>query len=253
MDKEILTQAFTNDAIPEYKCPHCAKGVFRLHGEFKSQETEVSSKCHGEDWWEIECVELLFSCAMKCSSCFEIVFVVGNGVVEEEHDIDERGEWKREWVSYYRPVFFHPPLRLIAYPHKAPKNVTSPLNIAGALFFSSPALCANAIRASAEEILTWLGVPTKKRNKFISFGDRLGLLPAEQISVKELFDAIRWIGNHGSHPGSEVMPEDAIHALEIMEFLLEEVYGERKKELKELAAAINSHKGPLGRLYRALE
>nr|WP_288356202.1 DUF4145 domain-containing protein [uncultured Pseudomonas sp.] len=250
MEKEILQGAFVRDAIPEYKCPHCSKGGLRLFGDFTSHETELSASIHSEDWWDPEYIRMLFSCTLKCTSCADIVFVVGNGLVEEEYNVDHNGEWSKDWVEYYRPSFFHPGLQLISYPSKTPQEVIAPLSTASALFFSSPSACCNSIRASAEQVLTHLGIGVKSGDDFVSFGSRINMIPKEQESTKNLFNAIRWLGNHGSHPGSEVEAEDALHAFEIMEFLLEEVYGSRKQELEALAAAINDRKGPVGRLYR---
>lgn len=69
-------------------------------------------------------------------------------------------------------------------------------------------------------------------------------------SVRALFDAIRWLGNYGSHPGTQVEFDDALNALEIMELLLEEVYSDRKRKIQDLAEAINSSRGPISRLPR---
>ncbi|UVM07025.1 DUF4145 domain-containing protein [Pseudomonas laurylsulfatiphila] len=250
MNKGVLKGAFTQGAMFEYKCPHCYNGLLRLSGEFNSKETELSKSQIDEEWWTPENIALVCSCTLKCTTCHELVFMVGNGVVEQEHDVDERGEWKTAWTSYFSPTFFHPPLQLIDYPSKAPKEMVSHLSVACALYFTSPASCCNSIRAAAELVLSELGVAVKEGDKWISFGNRINLLPEDQKSTKELFNAIRWIGNHGSHPGNEIEFEDALHALEIMEFLLEEVYGERKQALKELAAAINDRKGPVGRLHK---
>jgi hypothetical protein len=250
VNKEILKRAFTESSIPDYRCPRCYSGLLRLEGKFGSHETEASAAVHHEDWWEPEHIELTFNCTLKCTTCAELVFMVGNGVVEEEYEVDENGEWSRDWTSFYQPAFFHPHLQLIDYPAKAPKEVVAPLSTASALYFSSPASCCNAIRASAEQVLTNLGVAVKDGEKYISFGHRINLIPESQQSTKNLFNAIRWIGNHGSHPGAEIEPEDALHALEIMEFLLEEVFGERKQTMEALAAAINDKKGPVGRLYK---
>ena len=250
MNKSILKGAFTESAIFEYKCPHCYNGVLRLHEKFNYHESEASKSQHAEEWWDPEYVALTFHCTLKCSTCKELVFMVGNGVVEEDHDVDEDGNWTRNWESYYSPTYFHPPLQLIDYPPKAPSDVVTHLTAASALYFTSPSSCCNSIRAAAELVLSALGVPVKEDEKWMSFGNRINLLGEEQTSTKELFNAIRWIGNHGSHPGNEIEYDDAMHALEIMEFLLEEVYGERKQALKELAAAINDRKGPVGRLHR---
>lgn len=250
MNKDLLRGAFTQDNIFLYKCPHCYNGVLRLSGEFNSQETEASKVQHGEEWWDHECVTLMFSCTLKCSTCNELVFMVGNGVVDIDHDVDEDGGWVSSWTPFYRPTYFHPPLQLIDYAANSPQEVIAPLDTASSLYFTSPAACCNSVRAAAELILTKLGVPDKKDEKPIYFSSRINLLPEDQKSTKELFNAIRWIGNHGSHPSSEIEAEDALHALEIMEFLLEEIYGHKRKQLKELAAAINDRKGPVSRLNR---
>ncbi|MNH41057.1 hypothetical protein D3C79_1024810 [compost metagenome] len=78
------------------------------------------------------------------------------------------------------------------------------------------------------------------------------LLTDDQKNVKELFHALKVLGNHGSHPGTEMVHDDAIHALEITEFILEEVYGTRRAEVQKLARVINARQSPLGRLYKWL-
>lgn len=177
MNKEVLRGAFTKGGIFEYKCPHCYNGLLRLSGDFNSQETEESLSHHGEEWWDFECVSLVFSCTLKCSTCKELVFMVGNGVVDIDHDVDEDGEWVSRWTSFYTPTFFHPPLQLIDYPPKAPKEVIAPLVSAGALYFTSPSSCCNSIRAAAELVLSALGVAVKgSDDKWISFGNRINLL-----------------------------------------------------------------------------
>ncbi|WKL53113.1 DUF4145 domain-containing protein [Pseudomonas kielensis] len=252
MNKEILSGAFVKEKIFEYRCPHCHSGLLRLDGDFRSEETQASQTEHQEDGWEPEMIRLMFNLTLKCTTCQELVFVVGNGFVEEEVGVDDTGEWYRDYVEYFTPTFFHPALQLIDYPARAPSEVTSPLNVAGALFFSSPASCCNNVRIAAEQILSQLGIPEKDGDSFISFGNRIKQLPEDQKSIKELFSALRWLGNHGSHPGNEIEVDDALHALEITEFLLEEVYGERREALAKLAEAINDRKGPLGRLHKVI-
>ncbi|MBA1296599.1 DUF4145 domain-containing protein [Pseudomonas lurida] len=252
MNKEILKGAFTQEKVFDYKCPRCYAGLLRLEGKFNSEETEVSSTEHNEDWWEPEMIRLVFNITLKCTTCRELVFVVGNGVVEEEVGVDDDGEWHRDYVEYYTPTFFHPALQLIDYPANAPAEVASPLAVASSLYFTSPASCCNNIRIAAEQVLNHLGIPEKDGDSYVSFGKRIQQLSEEQKSVKELFSALRWLGNHGSHPGNEIEPDDALHALEMMEYLLEEVFGKRREALKKLADAINDRKGPLGRLHRMI-
>lgn len=250
MNKEILSRAFTRDAVFEYKCPHCYAAVLRLDGQLRSEETEASKAEHQEEWWGPEMAKLAFNLTLKCTRCFEVVFVVGKGAVEEEIFIDDQGEWDRHYVEYYTPSFFYPPLQLIDYPLGTPSEVIAPLSAASELFFSSPAACCNNVRTAGEVILSHLKVPEKEKGKYISFGNRINLIKNDQKNVKELFKALKVLGNHGSHPGAEMVHHDAIHALEITEFILEEVYGNRRESVQKLAKAINDHKAPLGHLHQ---
>lgn len=252
MDNKTLTSVFTKESIHRYTCPYCYSGELRLEGDFNSQETVASKAEHGEDYWEPEFIQLIFSCTLKCSSCGEFVFVVGDGSVEEEYFERPDGGWDRGYVEFYRPSYFHPALQLIDFPAASPVNVIATLKTAFAYYFSSPSTCCNSIRAAAEEILTTLGVPAQPESGegYLSFGRRIQMLGDDDQSVRALFDAIRWLGNYGSHPGTQVKFEDALNAFEIMELLLEEVYSDRKRKIQELAAAINSRKGPISRLPR---
>lgn len=252
MDKKILKSVFTSNSIHRYTCPYCNKGELRLEGNFNSQETIASKAEHGKDYWEPEFVRLIFSCTLKCSSCDELVFMVGDGFVEEEHFEHPDGGWDRGYAEYYRPSYFHPVLQLIEFPANSPEEVIAPLKTAFASYFSSPASSCNSIRTAAEEVLTTLGVPRQPESGegYLSFGRRIQMLGEDNQSVRALFDAIRWLGNYGSHPGTQVEFEDALNALEIMELLLEEVYSDRKRKIQDLAAAINSLRGPISRLPR---
>ncbi|MDV5099616.1 DUF4145 domain-containing protein [Pseudomonas sp. LSJ-87] len=252
MNKEILNRGFTKDSIFEYKCPHCYSAMLRPDGEFRSVETEESKSEHHEDWWEPEMIRLAFSTSLKCVGCKETVFVVGRGSVEEEIIPDDNGDWDRQYSEIYTPSYFHPPLQLIDYPAATPKEVILPLSTACELFFSSPAACCNSVRTAGEVILSHLGIPEKNGKSFIPFGNRVKLLSDGQKNVKELFHALKVLGNHGSHPGTEMVHDDAIHALEITEFILEEVYGTRRAEVQKLARVINARQSPLGRLYKWL-
>lgn len=248
MDKDLLQGAFERGEIPEYKCPHCLKGVLRKEGELRVVETEASAARHKEEWWDPEMIEGIFSLTLQCSKCRELVFAVGSSFVDQSVDLDDMGELSMEYFEFLKPAYFQPPLILIDYPAKTPKEVCVALNMASSLYFSSPSSCCNQIRIAAESILTYLGIPEKDGESFISFGKRIQNLPEDQKSVRALFSAIRWLGNHGSHPSGEIQPGTALHALEMTEFLLEEIFGERRAALEKLAEAINESKGPVGRL-----
>lgn len=253
MDKNELIGAFTRHTIPSYDCPHCESGKLTIVEDFKSRETLASQALHREEWWDPEDTVLHFHCSMQCGTCGDYVSLVGTGCVEMEQFIDENEHWMVSPVVFFKPTFFQPPLNLIEIPNRSPYTVRSFLKNAFAMFFANPSSCCNCIRMAGEQILTELGVEASSNNRRLSFKDRINALDEGHEAVKRLFDAIRWLGNHGSHPGDVITHKDACDALEIMEYLLAELYCDKKPKIEKLAAAINKRGGPLGRARRGLD
>lgn len=56
--------------------------------------------------------------------------------------------------------------------------------------------------------------------------------------------AVKWLGNAGSHEGTELSANDVLDAYEIMEHLLEEIYSQRSTRLQAIAKRVNRNKGP---------
>lgn len=247
LKRRQLEYGFTASSIPAYGCPHCEEGILQLDGKLESHETEASKKA--QDYgYDPDLVVLTFCGKLACSACSEIVFVTGTGGADFEHDIDENGEWTSNWVSYYNPRFFYPPLKFVTCPEKTPPLVKARIWSACEAFFCQPDSCCNSIRAAAEEVLTDLKIQLEKKGGgFLSFSDRINLLPAEREAVKALFNAVRWLGNHGSHSGSSLSRSDALDAFQVIDLLLEELYSERRLEVQELAKRINDAKGPVGK------
>ncbi|WP_185073588.1 DUF4145 domain-containing protein [Pseudomonas protegens] len=249
MNKEMYLHSFQSNSVHEYRCPSCGVGILKLHGELLSEESVETKGFHSEDWFEVEHVRLNFACTLRCTNCQENVFAVGEGEVTEFYYDDENlpGGWGREFVKSFTPSFFQPPLQLIDFASGTPKEVALSLGKASAVYFSNPSTCCNNIRIAAEEVLSSLGIPEKATpdGRRLSFKDRIDLLPAELQKANVLFDAIRWLGNHGSHPGDGIGKEQALQAFEIMELLLEELFSNRRRVLHELALAINNAKGPI--------
>lgn len=249
MNKELYLRGFQSDAIHAYRCPACGVGLLRLHGELLHEESVETKKLHAEDWFEADHVRLNFSCTLRCANCEEKVFVVGEGSVTEHYYEDENEPcgWGRNVIESFTPTFFQPPLQLIDYASGTPEDVVLSLGKASAVYFSNPSACCNNIRIAAEEILNSLEVPERSNGNGarLSFKLRIDLLPVERKQANVLFDALRWLGNHGSHAGGGITKEQALEAFEIMELLLEEVFSNRRRELRELALAINSAKGPI--------
>jgi len=240
---EVFVKEFTQEGVPSYPCPSCGQSHLSVK-TFISENNGVTKRNKGTDEWEPEYDEYVFSLTLECGRCQETVLVSGDGYLDEEYDVDEYENWSRYWVAKYRPKYFFPSLKFIDFPAATPKEVKENIDAASALFYAHPTASCNTLRIAAEDVLTSLGVPEPAAGEFISFGNRIKLLP-EDSTERTLLDAIRWLGNDGSHSKSLITHADAQDAFEVMNLLVEEVYSDRKKKIQELAKVINQHKGPV--------
>ncbi|MNN88179.1 hypothetical protein D3C81_2058310 [compost metagenome] len=99
---------------------------------------------------------------------------------------------------------------------------------------------------AAEEILNALGVERSTKENYISLGNRIKKLP-EESNEFVLLDALRWLGNDGSHSDSIINHSDVEKAFSIIELLVEELFSDRKHKIRELAALIRENQGPVRR------
>ena len=79
---------------------------------------------------------------------------------------------------------------------------------------------------------------------YVSLHVRIKNLPEEYEDIKKIFEAIKWLGNAGSHSSKTVSTDDALNAYDLMEHLLVKVFGDESNKIEQLADNINKNKGP---------
>ena len=72
-------------------------------------------------------------------------------------------------------------------------------------------------------------------------------MPDDNRKIIEPANAIRWLGNDGTHSGYHIRRSDVIDGYNIFEHILVELYPEQKASIEALVERINSAKG-IGRL-----
>ena len=74
----------------------------------------------------------------------------------------------------------------------------------------------------------------------------LGTIKTDQSLkvMSENWGPLLWLGNAGSHEGTELSNNDVLDAYEIMEHLLAEIYNNKGARLAALAKKVNRNKGP---------
>lgn len=247
LNDSLFTSHFRSDNIPVWPCPKC--GVQSLacgEGQFEKQYKEPINTSHpafDPDW-----IEYIFTMHLKCSnsSCGCRLVCVGIGDVSQDYLDDGSGDW--DWFDNFQVKYFEPSLRIFIPPKDTPECVRNSLDTSFSTFFSSPNISLSALRSGLEVLLGDMEVASVDENgKFLSLAKRINLLPEGSRKMIEPANAIRWLGNDGTHGGgSRVRKSDVFDGCRIFEHTLVELYPEKVASIDSLVARINNAKG-LGR------
>jgi len=247
LDDDLFTLHFHSDNIPVWPCPKCgAQALSCEEDQFKKQYKEPIDTSQLEfdpDW-----IEYIFSIHLKCSnsSCGCRVVCVGTGDVSQEYLNDGSGDW--DWFDNFQVKYFEPSLKIFIPPKDTPEWVKKALVTSFSTFFSSPGLSLSALRSALEVLLGEMEVAAVDANgKFLSLVRRINSLSEESRKIIEPANAIRWLGNDGTHGGGfRVRKSDVLDGYRIFEHILIELYPEKRASIDALVARINDAKG-LGR------
>jgi hypothetical protein len=251
MDRKLLKLPFYKTGATKYQCPTCDKGVLKVITEsFSHKQTKLSREGRDHDAWEPEWIEYVYSCLLECSNtvCKEIVSSTGKGSVTENYGYDEHGRTEVDYVDYFKPEYFTPHLKMFGVPSDIPQEVHDEINKSFSLLFADPASSANHIRVALEHLLTHLGIKRfnvkNSKRSFLTLHSRIDLLPIKYSHIKEIFIAVKWLGNAGSHSNHEVSLDDVLDSYELMSELLIEIFDKKRVKAVVLAKKINKKKGP---------
>ena len=251
IDRTTFKSPFREKGSTNWNCPTCGKGLLKVKpGTFHSKETRASRRAHPSVDWEPEWIEYVYSCLLECNNtaCKEIVSSSGVGSVTQYLAQDEKGALYEDFDTRYSPKYFFPNLKIFNYQNNIPDEVTDELENSFSLFFCDPPSSANHIRMALENLLNHMKVQKyriqNRKRSYLSLHERINSLPQKYHDIQELFMAVKWLGNAGSHSGKKVSADDVLNAYELMEKLLTEVFDEESKKLMALAKNINKNKGP---------
>jgi len=234
-----------------WNCPTCRKSILKIKaGTFHYELTQRSRNARSHEDWSPDLDDYVYSCILECTNpiCKEIVSNSGIGFVDDDTDADEDGNLIFVKGVFFIPKYFSPSLSIFDYSSKISSEVKEELEKSFALFFCDPSSSGNHIRIALENLLTYLkikrSVTTKGKRKYLALHNRIMLLPKKYHEIQDLFFAIKWLGNVGSHSGKQVTSDDILDAYELMKEILTEVFTQKSKKMKNLAKQINKKKGP---------
>ncbi len=240
--------AYFEGNFPDFPCPRCRAGVIKARQDtlqkFQSGYSIIESV---EDWWDASDEVSKFNLMMICDrqDCGEVVAVLGDvtwsknpaEVADDGTPIGD-GEW--EW--FLVPKCFNPPLSIVRVPEDTPGSVFSSIRRASWNFWADRRSSANHLRAALECLLDHLNVARKasKANRgYLSLNARIELLVGIDPAHKKIFNALRKIGNLGSH-GDEVGRNDLLDCFQLIEYVLDAYFGNRKEKAAAIADSLLS-------------
>lgn len=233
--RELWGPFFYHDLLPSLPCPHCRRGnVILDRGSLKKYEPPYSAALTGTEGWHPLVETVRFSCSLVCDvgSCGEIVNVHGN--IDQMDHVSDEGV-----VDFYpvlRPTSMFPAPPLAAIPDGMPMGLVRELRTCFQLFWVDLGSCANRLRIFVERLLDHYELPAGRLNA------RIEAFKAKDPEHAETFDALRHVGNVGSHEG-DVRHEVILDAFEILQDGLAELFGHRRRRIVALKRRIIANKG----------
>lgn len=248
MDRELWKKPLSTTHVPGWPCPRCRQTSLRvLKDTLRHSESADSKREHQHEGWDPCWITYRFSAILQCSrkECGESLGVCGDGYVEQEYDWPEHAS---SYTETFAPRLIYPAPPMIRIPHKCPESVRKELDSAFALYWSDPSAAANRIRCSVEALLTAQRIVQRQRTKQASLRrltlhDRIELFHKRRPELADALQAIRWLGNSGSHRGG-MSKDDVLDGLEIIEYVLNELYESRSRRVAAIAKQINRRRGP---------
>lgn len=117
-----------------------------------------------------------------------------------------------------------------------------------ALYWIDPNAAGNRVRVAVEEILTTRHLPktqiVKGERRDISLHARIKKWEMKEPDICRKLFAIKWICNAGSHAG-ELTRDGLLDAMDVLQFTLNEIYDDHKRDLELTVSRVNKKRGPV--------
>jgi len=247
MSTKKIISYFTLENNANWECPTCGRTLFLIKDTLKEFESSATQKISGKSYSHQMEFSLVFSCVFKCvnNKCNEYVACTG----ESFHDVDIKedpyGNAEQIYPKYYKPKYFYPNIELFKIPTSVPEKISKSIQKSFEMFFCNHYAALNEIRSAVERLLEFWGLSSTNANgKFIPLNNRIDNIPSSHEKYKDHLMAAKWLGNAGSHMGTEIKEKDIIDAYELISYVLNEVFESDHHRISSISNAININKGP---------
>lgn len=193
-------------------------------------------------------VETRFVALLRCDNndCKEVAAVAGIGKVVEVPN------WEAQDIDYedaFTPLYVKPSPPLIQVPADCPDSVKAELKLAADAQWGDAGAAATHLRIAVERLLDARRIPKTKISKKqqrvrLSLHERIEAFEKGRPEQGSALKAAKWLGNAGAHTG-ELSRDDIFDMFDIIEKVLDDIYGTHAKKLLKLVSAVNKAKGPI--------
>jgi hypothetical protein len=213
--------------------------------------TAAKREQDGHPAWDPEWLEGYFTCVLRCQrpKCEEITIATGLWQVKatgyEAALLSD--DYSLMHSNFYRLQTTLPALPIMQVPKDCPEPIRKAIASAAGFLWADPGVAANRLRLAVEAILDVLDVPRTAQNSkgedySPSVNQRIEILRRSNLEVANLLEAVKWIGNQGSHEDS-LSAVDVLDGVEILERALVWIYDHSSSEIYRRAISINTKNG----------
>lgn len=251
-DLAEVTSWFEEGHWPHMPCGYCGKG--HLLADVTTTESASSSRHRDHEGWEPEWITGVFSGVLTCSNpaCGEHSAVIGEMKVDAK--LTSSRDWDGQYATFLKIEMVSPALPLLQFPDATPTAVRARVSAASSILWAQPSAAANRLRSAVEELLTARGVrktqdmspkagaKSGRKRRRLTTHERIELLRKNEPVIADALEAVKWIGNEGSHEEG-LTALDVLSGVRLLARAIELSYDTNPTELARLAAKINKKKG----------
>ncbi|WP_292035778.1 DUF4145 domain-containing protein [Mesorhizobium sp.] len=235
MNKHIWRESYSEHGFPAFPCPKCRKYTLRLDKDTLKKRMEPIHD--GAYYDRVGAFSGLFRCINAW--CGNVVSAAGKIVPGLDYDQD--GDPIE--CDYYSIKALVSDVPVIDLPKATPAPVQKPIKAAFSMLWADRGAAANKLRISVECVLDHFQVPKRSRaGGRLTLARRIELFEDRSEGHLDTFDALREVGNTGSHEG-DVTFDAIIKSFDIYEDALRDLFSGRKAERAAIVKELKETRG----------
>lgn len=241
-DIRHLDRWVRKDRWPHVACPACLAGHLALE-VIEPVASERSLRVFNR-WGNPVDLSGTFHGVLRCAipTCRETVAIVGDYCVDP--DVEEDGRTSEH--DFFRLRYATPALKILLPPAGAPEPVIKAIDSAAAVVWADANAAANRLRVAIDELLTAYGMPRFRnsggKRRRIATDLRIKEFQRYEGGVADTLEAVKWIGNQGSHE-SALSATDVLDGADLLSFALKQLYDRSEEEIERRVRAVNKRRG----------